>query len=192
MNRYRIVKERYSKLCSENQNLLCPKINNERIYFNYRGIKHLIEKRGGTRSLEQIYSRTRLFKHCREIICSSDANVEFRSHTYGDKEIKYWGLSKVINNRTKVTIVIRKIGKGKIHFYSIFKWNRYITLTFIFQKFLLISLYSPVAQLVEQSTVNRLVVGSNPTGGANTWHISYILIYLCLNMNPSQTRQTTG
>ena len=35
------------------------------------------------------------------------------------------------------------------------------------QNILLSFPYSPVAQLVEQSTVNRLVVGSNPTGGAN-------------------------
>ena len=46
-----------------------------------------------------------------------------------------------------------------------------------------------IAQLVEQLTLNQLVVGSSPTG-PNLKKIAFKAIFLCLNLHIQQSGQT--
>ena len=61
-----------------------------------------------------------------------------------------------------------------------------INLVLILKKSKLRFLYSSVAQLVEQLTVNQLVAGSSPARGAKNYPVLEIKLYACkflLNFN---------
>lgn len=121
MNRYKKIKNTYFKICKENSNLICPQVNNSKVYFNNHGMNHLLRKNGRPREYRQICIRISLLKYCKVILCSNDTKIEIRSEIRVGKLITYWGISKNISTNLFITVVVRKIGNGKMHFYSIFK-----------------------------------------------------------------------
>ncbi len=107
-------------MSSDNSNLFCPGINNEKIYFNYAGLKHLIRKGGKTRSIKQVYSRVKLFRYIKDTIGAQSTPVEYRVTNYQENIVEYWGLSRQIRAKFTITVVLRRRNDGRIHFYSIF------------------------------------------------------------------------
>ncbi len=103
--------------------VICPILNHSNIYFTAPGFKHLIWKGLRRRKYGEILSRLLLFEYVCEIIQSQQVKIEYRSIQTKTRTIEYWGLTKYIKN-IKITVVIRQIGNGRKHFYSIFKRNK--------------------------------------------------------------------
>jgi len=95
--------------------IICPVLNNEKVYFNNYGFNHLIRKRGVKRYIWDTKRRMVLLKYVKRVINSKNTEVEYRK----DKQ-KFWALIKIIQGR-KIKVILRKIGKGKLHFFSIFE-----------------------------------------------------------------------
>jgi hypothetical protein len=87
----------------------------EKVYFNNYGFNHLIRKRGVKRFFWDIKRRFKLLIFVEEILVSIDVRVDYRKGN-----IKYWAISKTLGKR-KLKIVLRKIKRGKLHFYSIYE-----------------------------------------------------------------------
>ncbi len=121
MGKYAEIKITYSKMKAFNAILCCHAINNEHVYFNHAGLKHLIGRGEKTRPMRQITSRVKLFKYVETVICSKNVAVEYRVTKYMDNSIEYWGLTKTIQDNLIITVVLRKKNFGKLHFYSVFK-----------------------------------------------------------------------
>ena len=94
--------------------VICPSLNDEKVYFNNHGFNHLIRKRGVKRYVWDSNRRFKLLKYAKIIIESVDVQIEYRK-----SKQEFWTLIKVINNK-KIKIVLRRISGGRIHFYSIF------------------------------------------------------------------------
>ena len=120
MKSYKEIKKIYNKISFRNSNLTCPKINNEKVYFNYAGLKHLIRKGGKTRSLKQVNSRVGLLRYIENIVCAQSSSIEYRTSHYQENFVEYWGLAKTIKSKKTVTVILRRRNGGRLHFYSIF------------------------------------------------------------------------
>lgn len=71
------------------------------------------------RKHSEIMSRLTLLKHADIIIQSANASIEYRIVPIETSKIQYWGLTVVISGK-EITVVIRQVGNGLKHFYSIF------------------------------------------------------------------------
>lgn len=105
----------YKKIYRLYSAMHCKQIN-ETVYFNYQGFRHLIRKYGKVRPRKEYTRKFKLFM----------LNIE--SLQYEKFKV---GISKSINNNgvaefislssssLKVKIILRRINKGRLHFFSI-------------------------------------------------------------------------
>lgn len=93
----------------------CATLDGESVYFNNYGFNHLIRKRGIRRYAWDVKRRLLLLKYAEEIIISKSSKIEYKK----DKN-KFWSITNTVGKK-RIKIILRKIGKGKIHFYSIFE-----------------------------------------------------------------------
>lgn len=98
--------------------IICPVLNNDKVHFNNHGFNHLLRKQGIPRSYVERKRRFELIKYIKTVI-EKGKIVEYRkSHSLGVKT-RFWSLSYKIENKT-ITVVIRKLNFGHLHFYSVF------------------------------------------------------------------------
>lgn len=121
-----LAKEKYCKFSE----LFCPALN-EKISFNSIGFNHIIYKKGGTERdrLSQIM-RFKLLDRAYDLISLTTTYQEYekskaefvikknKSKIKATKEIEYWGLIAILKHR-KIKVILRKVGNGSIHFWSI-------------------------------------------------------------------------
>lgn len=96
----------------------CPAFNNEEIYLNKKGFRHLIYKNNNRRSDVEYKVRLNLIQHIPVIIKTSNRYSEVRKLVSGNKVICFWSLVKRIGNRD-IILIIRKINDKPKHFFSI-------------------------------------------------------------------------
>lgn len=120
-------RRREYKNCSS---IFCPCIK-EGINFNSEGFNHLQFKTNGTprKQAERIY-KLNLLPLAILTIKLAD-KVEKYSHkkliikkkgNRTKKDIQYWAISALIDKkRGRIKVILRKVGSGKIHFWSIMK-----------------------------------------------------------------------
>lgn len=99
--------------------VICPVLNQESIYFNSIGFKHLIRKKEKRNLDEQIFRLT-LIPYAVPIITQRYVAVTHRMYHVNGKEIHFWGMEKQFKNRT-IRVVIRQVGNGRKHLFSIMK-----------------------------------------------------------------------
>ena len=112
------MKEEFKKYKEEYysiRKIICPALNNQEVYFNNHGFNHLIRKMGVKRFSWDSIRRFKIFKYAKIIIESSTVQIEYRNNKY-----EFWALTHVIYKK-KIKVILRRINKGKIHFYSIFE-----------------------------------------------------------------------
>lgn len=119
------AKEKYSRI----QSINCPAFPNETIVFNAKGFNHLFYKgaRSG-RNKVSIAVRIRLLDRAVELLTKSMFFQEEDSYegVYRGKKKKYqfWALEGIIKNK-RIKVVVRQIGKGKKHFWSVIpSWRK--------------------------------------------------------------------
>lgn len=103
----------------------CP-ILKEDVFFTSKGFRHLLyDGLGHARSRKERMYKIGLLPLVIPVIKSATKVEEYKPPTYSDKlgkMVEFWTLQSVVGKRnTLVTIVLRKIGTGGIHFYSVWK-----------------------------------------------------------------------
>jgi hypothetical protein len=86
----------------------CPAFNNEKIYFNQKGFKHLIMKNGSYRTRSQQIRRLTLIPYL-ILIISSVKEIHSYRNSFG---IEFWSISKIIDE-SLIIVVIRQNNKTK-------------------------------------------------------------------------------
>lgn len=102
--------------------IYCPYFS-ERVVFNSKGFKHLIyEDKGHQRTRSEQYLRLSLFPKGVRMLLIATVVQEYEERLVCNKIHKFWGFIGIIEGH-KIKVVVRQIGDGKKHFYSIFpKW----------------------------------------------------------------------
>lgn len=95
-----------------------PKVG-ESVYFNNIGFRHLIWTRGKHRTKREQMRRFALLSHIPKIISNPNATFVHKVKTYGTRRASFWIFKKEIKGST-VTVVVRRIGNGRTHFFSVY------------------------------------------------------------------------
>ena len=107
-----------------------PKLD-EPITFNKIGFRHLIRKGGKRRTKADQIRRFALLVHAKEIIkdpeteiTSTEREIEHPAFRHGSKirvktQTRFWSFRKITNNKS-ITVVVRQLGRGTKHFFSIY------------------------------------------------------------------------
>ncbi len=112
--------KRFKKEYYETKYIRCPAFNSELVYFTHDGFNHLIYKEKKPRDLEEQTRRFNLFKFAKEILRTSKKFNTYK-HLISKRLVKvyYWSFMKYIHGR-RMTVIVRQIGEGEKHFFSIF------------------------------------------------------------------------
>ncbi len=103
--------------------LKCPTLNNEIIYFNNHGFRHLLIKGRKWRKPKDQLRRLELLKYVKSVICSTKPVLNYRAIESKKGIVQFWSLEITIKINTTIIVVIRQIGSGRKHFFSIFSRN---------------------------------------------------------------------
>lgn len=112
----------------------CPFFN-DYIIFDSEGFHHLVYKNGVERSKNEQTTRFKLLYNAIELLKLTNTNQEFlvnfsminrkkfKKIVKENIEVKYWGFMAIVKN-IRIKVVIKMIGNGRIHFWSVFPaWN---------------------------------------------------------------------
>ena len=131
--RYNLLLEKRRKEYKLFNRAYCPCLS-QYINFNSNGFNHLRFKVDGTprNPKEQMY-KMGLLPLVIPVIKNATQIQEYRpimapigrkkiDGKKNLKEVEYWSLIAIVGKRkTKIKVIIRKIGTGKLHFWSVFK-----------------------------------------------------------------------
>ncbi len=83
--------------------IICPAFGNEFVYFNQKGFKHLVMKKGKYRTISEQIRRLKLIPEIVSVISNA---IEFSSYrnSFG---IDFWSISKIVNGII-IIVVIRQ------------------------------------------------------------------------------------
>ena len=99
--------------------IVCSAIGDKKVFINSHGFKHLIQKGRIPRSKKERQNRLSLIMHIQEAL-QNGVLIEIRKEYKGNiKMITFWCIE--YSTQTKIIkVILRRIKRGKIHFYSIF------------------------------------------------------------------------
>lgn len=135
LSNYREVFKKAKNIFSRFRPQICPALNNELIIFNSNGFNHLrYHVNGLPRPIKEQISKMNLLPLVIPVIkrASSIENYRIRESLTGSnrnnnannnyKVIEYWSLVSLVGERRiGVRVIIRKIGNGKFHFWSVMR-----------------------------------------------------------------------
>lgn len=96
----------------------CPALAGQLVYFNNRGFKHILRKKGLIRTRKQIYMRISLIESAVQIITKAKCTNGYREITVEGKVTRFWQIEEAHSN---IRVVIRQTDKGRMHFFSVMK-----------------------------------------------------------------------
>jgi hypothetical protein len=108
------AKEKYEQIGY----LKCPAFSNEKVYFNKHGFNHLLRKGKTARSLEQQNRRIVLLDSVKEIIMNASKYSEYKLSNDREPPAQFWSFIKS-NSSEFVKVIVRQIGNGNKHFFSV-------------------------------------------------------------------------
>jgi len=97
--------------------LFSPVFENEPIYFNKYGWRHLIRKGKRLRNLEDQIRRISLLTHTRHILSTTTTIFAYKE-SHNKRHVYFWTLRSEIKG-VYIRIVIRQLDTGRKHFFSI-------------------------------------------------------------------------
>ena len=97
--------------------ILCPAIDNQYIYFDQHGFRHLLRKGRITRSIPDQIRRMRLFPNAPKIVSLCKKVSAQRHYNRKDSSVTYF--LELISNDKKMRVIVRRINNGRPHFFSI-------------------------------------------------------------------------
>jgi hypothetical protein len=112
-------KDQIKKIFDENKEIVCPAFPKEKIFFNSKGINHLIYK--GARSMREmsrIKTNIRLLPGAIKLLKIMPVSQEEACYENHGIKMRYWAFEGVIDGR-RIKVVIRQKGNGNKHFFSV-------------------------------------------------------------------------
>ena len=108
-------KEKYKKL----GNVKCSAFNDEEVYFNHYGFDHIVYKNGFPRPEDEVVARFGLLVHVINIL-KNLKSVDGEEKRINSKSSAYfWTIKYRVNDSLRIRIILRRIGEGRLHFFSI-------------------------------------------------------------------------
>lgn len=103
--------------------IICPALGGEKVYFNSHGFTHLLIKLGKWRGFRTQKNRLDLLKYARLIIEDPKVNITTKASLNKLTTTTFYCLQKNVGsvNTLDIKMILRKIGHGRVHFYSIFE-----------------------------------------------------------------------
>ena len=121
-----MLRDSYKRLLQETKayykklnKIRCRHIDNDFIIFGNSGFTHLLIKERKSRPINEQFRKLSLIKNLPQILDNNVMEKEIRiipSKEYG--QIEYLALV-IKRDETKVKIILRKVGSGNYHFWSI-------------------------------------------------------------------------
>ena len=96
------------------QEVSCPALSNESVVFNAMGLKHIIRKGRFIRQKNDQLRRFRLLKYAKDILADPEVLPVHRK----EESAEFWTFEKIYPDR-KVIVIVRRLGNGNKHFFSI-------------------------------------------------------------------------
>lgn len=118
-NQYKRMKNKTILLYKEINFVICAAPGNEKVYFDSSGFRHMVYKGKDLRPIPDQMRRFKLFPHAPCVIKEA-VKIESCSDF---SDVRFWSLHKTIGEITVAT-VIRQIGNGKKHFFSVMPKKR--------------------------------------------------------------------
>lgn len=101
----------------------CPVLNNEVVYFNNKGFRHLLIKKRKWRKKKDQLRRLRLLKYAKLVVANEKVIMNYRVLESESEVAYFWSLEMLIKANITIVVIIRQVGHGKKHFFSIFAKN---------------------------------------------------------------------
>lgn len=112
-------KKQIKDIFEKNREVICPAFPDEKIVFNAKGINHLIYKGSRSRREEsRILTTIRLLPKAIKVLKLMPLWQEESCYINDDVTYKFWCFEAVVDDR-RIKVVIRQIGNGKKHFWSV-------------------------------------------------------------------------
>lgn len=126
LTRVRPYKELYQDILRIYQaigSVACPGLGGEQVRFNRQGWAHILRKRRRRPRREQ-YARLSLIPLAARILANPAPCIEYREMTSRTGQaVRYWAFAESVDAR-RIKVVVRQVGNGDKHFYSIFAANK--------------------------------------------------------------------
>jgi hypothetical protein len=101
--------------------IICPALNNEKIYFTRAGFTHLIRKEKTPREKSEQIKRLTLLAFVPGIIKRANRYITyFKDTNKKDIRMQTWSLQEKVNG-VDITVIIRQIDNHPKHFFSVFR-----------------------------------------------------------------------
>ncbi|MDO8515473.1 MAG: hypothetical protein Q7S14_03155 [bacterium] len=93
-------------------------LDGESVSFTRVGFDHLIRKGRVKRNKKEQFHRFGLLKYVAQILQNKNVTILYRENKRNLSIAKFWTFVEVIQ-RTKIKLVVRQVGDGSKHFFSI-------------------------------------------------------------------------
>jgi hypothetical protein len=112
-------KEQIKIIFQQTKEISCPAFKDEKIYFNAKGINHLIYKGSRSRRDEdRITTNIRLLPRAIKLLSLATFWQEENQFTKDKIIFIFWAFEAVIDDR-RIKVIVRQLGKGRKHFWSV-------------------------------------------------------------------------
>ena len=118
-----MVFSEYKKFYKKIGSVECHYFGDEAVVFNRKGFNHLLRKGKHTRSPIDQNKRLALLIHCENILKNRHSCVEHKIIKETQGLVQFWRFATVID-RLEIRLVVRQVGTGVKHFFSIFPVER--------------------------------------------------------------------
>jgi hypothetical protein len=136
--------EKIKEIYNKTPEIWCPYFS-ANITLNSDGFNHLLNKPNRLpRNIDEQLLKLSLVEKALKIICKSGTLQEYRDRIektgkpardgfYKTSRVQYWGFHAIVGEQKKIKIVVvlRKVGDGKIIFWSVLPHKNLITKNFI-------------------------------------------------------------
>ncbi|PJC38843.1 hypothetical protein CO044_02815, partial [Candidatus Peregrinibacteria bacterium CG_4_9_14_0_2_um_filter_38_9] len=112
-------KQKIQTIFSKAKEIACPAFGQEKIYFNAKGINHLLYK--GSRSkrdAKRIEINIRLLPRAIQVLRVMPYFQEESCYVNDSTTYKFWAFEAVAEGR-RIKVIVRQVGNGNKHFWSV-------------------------------------------------------------------------
>ncbi len=123
----KVLKKQAKDFFRKVKSVNCPAFPKEKIYFNSKGLSHLFYK--GSRKVfgrpsKEAKIRVFLLPRAVKVLTLMPLAQEESCFNVQEKKIRYWAFEAVVDDR-RIKVIVRQIGRGKKHFWSVIPaWRR--------------------------------------------------------------------
>lgn len=122
------IKKQAKEFFKKNKFVSCPAFPKERVVFNSKGLSHLFYEGGirkPTRPFKEVELRVNLLSSALKVLQHMPfIQEETTLVNYQGKTCYYFAFEAVVNER-RIKVIVRQVGKGQKHFWSVIPaWRR--------------------------------------------------------------------